>query len=246
MRNTWKLMLGPVTAVALCAGLATASDGMRSESWQSLMPSAAIVESETFINGHPDLRWRHAGLDAMRKGDHGDAFVNFEQAARYADKPSQAMVAELYWIGHGTSRNRPLAYAWMDLAAERGNRLFLVRREYLWQQLSEAERNEAIAVGQGVYDRYGDAVAKPRQAKAMRRHQGSITGSRLGHVGNLRATSQIGDAGYMQSGIFPDMVTGELLFDRRFWQPDLYWKWQDEVLERLASEPRGLADNSRR
>lgn len=249
MRTKLSRILVSVMAMAMCVGVVESSSvsgsGSESDSWQSLMPSAAILGDQTFINGHPDLRWRHAGMDAMRKGDHGDAFVHFEHGARYADKPSQAMIAELYWVGHGTSRNRPLAYAWMDLAAERGYRTFLIRREYFWQQLSESERNEAIAAGQAVYDQYADRVAKPRQAQMMRRHQGAVTGSRVGHVGNLRTTTQIGNAHEIQSGIFPDMVTGELLFDRRFWQPDLYWEWQDAVMERLAVET-GVGGGSQR
>src|SRR5690606_37292929 len=50
-----------------------------------------------FLAAHPDLRYRLLGLEEFRKGNHEEAFRFFLRAAFYADKPSQGMVAEMYW-----------------------------------------------------------------------------------------------------------------------------------------------------
>src|SRR5690606_37356868 len=99
---------------------------------------------------------------------------------------SQAMVGEMLWKGQGTPVDRPLAYAWMDLAAERGYRGFLGFRERYWEQLDEVEREQAVSQGQAVYARYGDAVAQPRIAAVLRRARSQVTGSRTGFVGSLK------------------------------------------------------------
>ena len=47
---------------------------------------------------------------------------------------------EMLWAGSGAARDRVMAMAWMDLAAERGYDSFTKKRDWYWQQLSEAER----------------------------------------------------------------------------------------------------------
>src|SRR5690606_16599770 len=126
----------PVLILAL-AGLATtvtaqasARDGQAPHPDYANLPE--IIESDTFRNGHPDIRWRQDGMQALERNDPRRAFDYFQRAARHADKPSQAMVAEMLWTGRGVIRDRPLAYAWMDLAAERQQRDLLIKREYYW------------------------------------------------------------------------------------------------------------------
>jgi TPR repeat protein len=53
------------------------------------------------------------------------AMQPFRRASFFADQPSQGMVAEMYWNGDGVPCDRALAYARMDLAAERGYASFL-------------------------------------------------------------------------------------------------------------------------
>jgi TPR repeat protein len=83
-----------------------------------------ISSTEGFLNGHPDQRWRRMGLSAYDRKVFGFAREYFRRAARYADKASQAMYAQMLWDGQGGAVDRPLAYAWMDLAAD----LALVKR----------------------------------------------------------------------------------------------------------------------
>lgn len=169
-----------------------------------------------FLSGHPDLRYRLLGVERMKQGKHEDALKFFRRAAYYADKPSQAMVAEMLWNGQGEAPDKALAYAWMDLAAERGYPQLLGLRERYWEGMDEAERERALTAGQEVYARYGDAAAQPRIAAVLRRERRNVTGSRTGSVGNLKI-------------VLPDgqQIDGSKFYDERFWDPEKYQQWHD-------------------
>ncbi|PKL95119.1 MAG: hypothetical protein CVV18_06685 [Gammaproteobacteria bacterium HGW-Gammaproteobacteria-8] len=181
-----------------------------------------ISSTEGFLNGHPDQRWRRMGLSAYDRKVFGFAREYFRRAARYADKASQAMYAQMLWDGQGGAVDRPLAYAWMDLAAERGYRSFVAFRESYWSQLSPVEREQAVSVGQAVYDQYGDAVAQPRLESVMRRERLKTTGS---HTGFDRGASV-----YMATST-GQRIRVHRFWDARYWQPEEYWDWQAEVWE---------------
>ncbi|MDQ3618141.1 MAG: hypothetical protein M3374_05415 [Pseudomonadota bacterium] len=174
-----------------------------------------------FLSAHPDLRYRLLGLQAYEKQEHQDALGYFRRAALYADKPSQGMVGEMLWNGVGVTQDRALGYAWMDLAAERGYRGFLILRERYWNQLDAAARERAIREGEAVYARYGDAAAKPRIARELRRGRHATTGSRTGFVGNLQIVVP-GPAG-------PQTIDGSKFYDPRYWDPDQYAAWHDAI-----------------
>lgn len=183
-------------------------------------PDPRVVGS-SFLHYHPDLRHRVRGVEAHEAGDHATAYDEFRKAAYWADKAAQAMVAEMLWNGEGTPVDRPLAYAWMDLAAERGWPLFLAKRERLWQQLDDRERTRALAVGAAVYAEYGDAVAQPRLAGRMTAGRRKVVGSNVGFVGNVRVLVQFAES-WMR-------LDGETYYRDRYWKPDEYFAWQDRV-----------------
>lgn len=180
-----------------------------------------VMRSAGFLSSHPDLRFRLLALEKRKANEPEEAFKFFQRAAFYADKPSQAMVAEMLWDGVGTPRDRPLAYAWMDLAAERNYALFVEARERYWQQLDEAERTRAIEAGQDIYARYGDEAAQPRIANTLRRARMTVTGSRTGFTGNLRiiVPGPLGD----------EAIDGSKFYDERYWDPAKYQAWHDAV-----------------
>lgn len=192
----------------------------------------AIIYSETFLNGHPDLKWRMHAIRARDEGRLSAALTYFRRAARYADKPSQAMVAEMLWNGDGVDQDRALAYVWMDLAAERGRSQFAAWRELYWAQLSEEQRREALRVGPEIYDEYGDDSAKRRQEAAMRRARQQITGSRTGYTGFLTVQSVV-------NGQYQGQIDGALFYDPKYWDPEQYWDWQDEIWDQL---PKGIIE----
>jgi hypothetical protein len=184
---------------------------------------SAEILTEGFLSAHPDLRWRREGLHHSANGRHEEAMAHFLRAARYADKPAQAMIAEMYWKGLGVPQDRALAYAWMDLAAERFYSNFLIKREHYWESLDAAEQADAIERGQPLLEEYGDEVAKPRMAQVLRRNRG-VTGSRLGFVGNLEIIPFTGpNAG---SGL---KIRADEYYAAKYWKPDKYFEWQDQM-----------------
>jgi TPR repeat protein len=182
------------------------------------------VLTDGFLAAHPDLRWRSEGLQAFEEERFEAAFGHFRLAAKYADKPSQAMLAEMLWDGIGVEQDRPLAYAWMDLAAERLYPAFIARREGYWRMLDAAQRRDAIARGEAVYLEYGDDVAKPRLERVLQRERRRTTGSRAGFVGNLTIIPNTGPmAG---TGL---TISGDQYYAPKYWEPRQYWLLQDEI-----------------
>ena len=182
---------------------------------------ARSLEYELAFRGHPDLEYRMYGVERYRKGQYDQAMTLLRRAAHYGDKPSQGLIAEMYAQGQGVERDMALAYAWMDLAAERGYKDFVVRRERYWARMSEAERERALKEGAGVYAEYGDDVAKPRFARQLLTESRKGVGSRTGYVGTVRVTvpSAFGDQSF----------DGEQLRSFSYWDPEKYWKLQDAM-----------------
>jgi hypothetical protein len=201
----------------------------------AMMPFAAVAKerkaeidpavlTEGFLAAHPDLRWRGEALRSYERKEYEIAMTQLLRAARYADKPSQALIAEMYWQGTGVAQDRAIAYAWMDLAAERLYANFLAVREHYWGQLSEAERNDAMKRGQALLAEYGDDVAKSRLEGILRRERRKTTGSRTGFVGNLTIIPNSGPlAGTGMT------LRGDQYYAPKYWEPKEYWRLQDEI-----------------
>lgn len=208
-----------------------------------------MTELPMFQAFHPDERWLQYGMNERAKGRPEAAREYFLRAARYASKPAQAMYALMLWQGEGGAKDRSLAYAWMDLAAERGYPGLLVERERLWQALSADEQARAMKVGLSVYAEYGDDVAKPRLEKMLRRGQLSQTGSRVGAgTSRVQVYRTLGEAAAdpsvnVSSGGRPAVRTattgqrGEVqqFWDNRYWEPDAYWAFQEQRWSHFAT-----------
>lgn len=191
------------------------------------------VLTEGFLAAHPDLRWRAEGVRDYAAGRYEVALSELNRAALYADKPAQAMIAEMYWDGVGVARDRALGYAWMDIAAERMYHDFVVYREIYWNALSDVERRDAIARGQAVLAEYGDDVAKPRLEKILKREGRNLTGSRVGFVGNLKIIPFTGPlAGTGMT------ISGDRYYAKDYWEPKAYWRLQDEIWKAPPRTPR--------
>ena len=191
-----------------------------------------VTQNSGFIQLHPDMYWHALGQRALKRNRLGEAFSDFRRSARYADKASQAVVAAMLWNGWGVAKDRPLAYAWSDLAAERGYTDLLAQREKYWSELSPGEQAQAIEVGKKVYAEFGDDVAKPRMNVELQRVTDDITGSHLGHVGTLSASKSFdefkNDVNHHTQGYQGSATDGSIFFADRYWKPALYWKWRDE------------------
>jgi uncharacterized protein len=178
-----------------------------------------VTDSQTFINQHPDLMHRLRGVKAFREQRYNDAFSHFKHAAKYADKPSQGMLAEMLWNGNGVAVNKVQAYAWMDIAAERFYPNMLLSREKMWSLLTEAEREQVMPIGLQLYENYGDDVAKRRLEAELIKAKRSITGSHVGFVGTLNICLNPMECS--------QMVDGSVYYQDKFWKPEQYWQWQD-------------------
>lgn len=215
----------PALALLLVLAAPAALAAPPTKRWQANPRESEIISSAGFMSQHPDMRFRVLGLQAMKQEKYAAAAEHFRQAALYADKQSQAAYAEMLWEGKGVGRDRPAAYAWMDLAAERGYTPFLAFRERYWEALDEAERARALQVGQAVYARYGDDVAKPRMERVLRHALRDTTGSRTG--------AMTGSLKIIIPGVAGEdvVINGSQYYDPKFWRPELYWVWQHEIVE---------------
>ena len=188
-----------------------------------------------FDAAHPELRERAKGMRAYRDGDYEAALRYFRRAAYHADKASQGMVAEMLWNGTGTQRDRALAYAWMDLAAERGYRTLAIKREQYWNALDRDERRRALEEGAEVYARYGDDAALPRQATRLRIDRAKATGSRTGFASNMQIWVPVGLNAGSQAFVSLD---GSRFYARKYWYPESYVQWSDARWEAEVEAPR--------
>ncbi len=186
----------------------------------------AVLDSPGFLAHHPDIRNQQEGLARLQRGRNSAAMESFLRAARHADKLSQAMIARMYWQGVGVRADQASAYAWMDLAAERGYPPLLAEREAMWAALDADQQGRAIEIGQALYAEYGDEVARPRMDQALRAGlRRSLTGSRTGWSAGVRQLEPNMDG-------FLDLRRGATAridtLDPRWWDPDAYWRLQDE------------------
>lgn len=190
-----------------------------------------LARDPVFQNAHPDLHYRALATQARGDGKAELARRHDRMAARYADKLSQAALAEMYHTGEGGERNPALAYAWMDLAAERGTPWLVALRESYWAGLDQPDRARAVAEGRTLYETFGDPAAKPRLETLMRTTRNAVTGSRLGAISNGLRIYPGDSAGNATAGrdLYP--VTAEELYPDRYWVPALYWAAQDQGLE---------------
>lgn len=203
------------------------------------------LEFELAMRGHPDLQFRQYGVEAYRKGQYDNAMTLFKRAAHWGDKPSQAMIAELYRYGRGVPVDMALAYAWMDLAAERGYRDFVLHRERYWAAMDAAARERAVREGAAIYAKFGDDVAKPRFAAQLKRASKQGVGSRTGFGTNAKVV--------LPSAYGDQVIDGSTLRSLSYWDPEAYWKLQDRLwknpgqkvrasdLQEVVTQPRGAA-----
>ncbi len=175
-----------------------------------------------FRAGHPDLDFRKRGMDAFNKRHYVAARTAFLRAARYGDKPSQAMLGEIHWKGLGIQRDPVLGYVWMFLAAERGYYDFRAWSEAYWHEMSIEQRQQAQERGPAIVAAFGDAVAVPRLEQAMRRELQRGTGSMLDSSGqSLMVLSYEGGS--------PKGVDPQRFYAAQYWRPAEYRQLQDRL-----------------
>ena len=202
-------------ALGMCTGTASATDATR-----AFQDFPGEVLTDGFLEAHLDLFYRKAGIAADRRNDFTDARKQYQLAARYADKPSQARLGEMYWEGQGGASDRVMGFLWMALAAERNYGAFQAQKMAYWNQLTPDERKRAASLDKQMLGEYGDEFAKPRQAKVMRREAQRGTGGLLGYSAASLVTITTARGG---------SIDPEVFYAKEFWEPDAYWQMQDYV-----------------
>lgn len=189
-----------------------------------------IDRSLQISDGLPNEKARLYGLRAYLKGNYRAAASSFRKAARYADKYSQHRLSLMYWEGRGVQRDHAVAYVWSALAAERDIPNLLDIRKSMWASLDEPERLRARALVPEYFERYGDAVTKPRQIRAMKRFATIRTGSRAGFDGGRVSmlTTALGAGGHAID--ISRSVSPKSFYNEERSDPRRYWRIQDALL----------------
>jgi hypothetical protein len=213
-----------------CASIAEHQRNVAERSNTSLL-ERKVWESEAFLRHHPDIKHRKLGFWYQQQGDQERSLRAFQEAARHADKASQAILAEWYFEGKLVAKDLPRAYAFMDLAAERGYPLFTVKREAYWAALDAAQREQALTIGAQLYAEFGDQVAKPRMERSLRIGRMGMTGSRVASPASLQVLVPTGGAWVS--------LPGTIYYRNHFWRPREYFEWFDAL---HAAPPHGVVE----
>ncbi|HRQ65502.1 MAG TPA: hypothetical protein PKZ76_11695 [Xanthomonadaceae bacterium] len=146
------------------------------------LPAWAGAQSIAALPGH---YFHHMGELAYKREDYRNARTLFERSAHWGDKLSQFNLGVIHYQGQGVPVNKPMAWAWFAVSAERRYARMEKTASMVWQELDAAGRAEAERLYEDLLARYGDAVAVPRAERRMERERRNVTGSRTGMVGNL-------------------------------------------------------------
>lgn len=218
--RTWLL-----AASMSLSGFAIAADDPNGKTTAQVL--AAMDHTSTW--GHPDQYHEFVGMHCYVEGNYPCAMDHFLQAARFADKLSQLSIGLMYLDGQGVQRDRVAAFAWVAIAAERKYPRFLATRDQIWAGLDGAQRQQARTLVDGLYSQYGDAVAKPRLAKVLRRTRTEMTGSYVGYGSSATATVAPGFGQSCSASTIdgaPATGCGGLYAEWR-WNPKLYFASRD-------------------
>ena len=125
------------------------------------------------------------GAHAFRKSDYTFAIQMYEVAAAWAFKPAEYNLGVMYSRGQGVPVDLPRGMAWMALAAERDEKRYVDAREVIYAEMSKEQFEQANAIWRELKKTYGDEVALRRAKARWAQVRASMTGSRVGSVGNM-------------------------------------------------------------
>ena len=124
-------------------------------------------------------------VHAYRKNDFAFAVQMYEVAAAWAYKPAEYNLAIMYARGEGVAADLPRSMAWIALAAERNDTRYVDAREAIYAEMTKEQFEQANVIWRGLKKTYGDEVALRRAKARWAQVKSSMTGSRVGSVGNM-------------------------------------------------------------
>lgn len=159
-------------AIALAMTLAAVS----ARRAQAIAPNASAVSVSTpvcsygrvdvaSLDGRPGMKFFLDGAEAVRRRDYHHAIYMYKVAASWSDKSAEYDLGLVYFRGEGVPVDRPLGAAWMVLAAERGNSLYVRARNLMVSLLTGSEFERMNGLWNGLRKTYGDDGLALRRAK---------------------------------------------------------------------------------
>ncbi|HEY9130742.1 MAG TPA: sel1 repeat family protein [Dyella sp.] len=216
---------------AIALAIASSASGQTADMKDKASQDTLDAMRHAYTAGHPDEQGEYAGMLAYAKGDYVTALAEFKSGARYADKFSQLNIGLMYLNGEGVAKDPVEAFAWIAIAAERKYPQFLATRDRIWSQLDAAQREQGKARVEALYTEYGDAAAKPRMERALRRGLSDMTGTGLGYPTGQSVYTDLPGL-HAQCGKASNFVLvlgcGDLYAKAR-WQPNQYFQTRDQV-----------------
>lgn len=180
---------------------------------------------------HPDLFGEFAGVRRYAHHQYAEALKYFEVGAYYADKFSQLSIGLMHLNGEGVRKDPVTAYAWIDLAAERGYPDFVATRDRVLAQLTPAQRDQAQALRDKLAQKYADAVAKPRMEQQLRMGAAQMTGSHTGFDSGVQHATMKQNCGIgaVIGGVSVPVAGcgGGDIYAKARWEPDQYFASRD-------------------
>src|SRR6185369_1013533 len=178
---------GSTDAVSISSGQSTATT--ETAPYDSEYAAAQREMGNGFNTPEADARpgeyYFLLAVHAFRKNDIAFAIQMYEVAAAWAYKPAEYNLAIMYARGQGVPVDLPRGMAWMALAAERNEKRYVDAREAVYAEMTKQQFEQANEIWRELKKTYGDEVALRRAKARWAQVKSSMTGSRVGSVGNL-------------------------------------------------------------
>jgi len=224
---TRRAVIACVLAAATTAMAQTDEDPLQDPYVQKTL--RAMNDASTWY--HPDLFGEYAGVRRYAHHQYKEALRYFEVGAYYADKLSQLSIGLIHLNGEGVRKDPVTAYAWIDLAAERGYPDFVATRDRVLAQLTPEQRDQAQAQRDKLAQKYADAVAKPRMEQQLRIGAAQMTGSHTGFDSGVlhAAMKQNCGVGAVIGGVSVPVAGcgGNDIYAKSRWEPNQYFASRD-------------------
>ena len=229
MRKLWMrcIVLAAMAATAVSVAARTEDDPLQDPYVQKTL--RAMNDASTWY--HPDLFGEYAGMRRYAHRQYKDALKYFEVGAYYADKLSQLSIGLMHLNGEGMPKDAVSAYAWIDLAAERGYPDFIATRDRVKAELAPGHLEQALALRGQLAEKYADAVAKPRMERQLRLGAAQMTGSRTGFdfgASHVSVKQSCGGGATIGGVTVPVAGCGGAdIYAKSRWEPDQYFASRD-------------------
>jgi TPR repeat protein len=224
------LTIGSMGAASAQQSVSPAAATSSSMTDAQLANTRCIIGLEKFL---PADYYYCLASQSYGEKSYGEAQKFFHTAASWASKPAQFVLGVMALNGDHQPVNRPLALAWMALAAERHTARFSEAYTTLRAHMSARERNESEALLRGLQPIYADATAATRAESRYRDGMQMLRSKGLGSnycMEGMFDTAQLAGStiGPDQAMACPQTAVLAVQIDRK--AADVFEDWQGHVM----------------